>query len=251
MLSGCGAYYDPYYYDYVYYDPYYYGYDASYVYGWYDPYGVYYFTSSAQGQTAAIDLNAAAVQIAARAATYYTPAGCVSATPSGATVTYVFSDCTTQFASRPISGTVVVDLSQSGGQLIFTGSSSDLKVDGRPFILDLKAAATSAGTQRVVTITSSSRSPDNTDARQSQATMTWQQGSGCFEVNAQGSATSGSVTTNSTITNFQRCVGQCPTAGTVSVEGPKGLFTSTFNGEGTMTVTAPNGKQQTYDLQCQ
>jgi hypothetical protein len=248
-MSGCAStYYDPYYYDYAYYDPYWYGYDAYYAYSWVDPYGVYYFSAPA---AQAIDLNAAAAAIAQRADTYFTPAGCAGATASGATVNYNFNNCEGAFGLKSVSGAVTLQLSDSNGQLAFTATSTNLTAGGSPFILDLSGTATRAGTQRVVTTRSHSRDPDKVDSRDEQMTITWEQGSGCVTINGQGGSTRGDLVTTSTITNYQRCENQCPTAGKVTVENNKnGAFTAEFNGTSMVKVTAPNGNTKDYDLKC-
>jgi hypothetical protein len=247
-MSGCYATtYDPYYYDYAYYDPYYYGYDAYYAYSWFDPYGVYYFSApSAQ----AIDVNAAAAALAQRADAYYTPAGCAQATASGATVNYTFNNCDGAFGLKSVSGGVKLTLSDSNGQLAFTGTSTDLTAGGVPFILDVNGVATRSGTQRVVTMTSHSRSPDQASTRDEQMTVTWEQGSGCVTMNGQGGSTKGDLTTTATVANYQRCQNQCPTAGKVTVENKDGAFTTEFNGTSTAKVTAPDGSTKNYDLKC-
>jgi hypothetical protein len=251
MISGCAAYYDPYYYDYAYYDPYYYGYDSAYVYGWVDPYGTVYFSSTSAAQTTTIDLTNAAAQIAAGAKSYYTPPECVTATASGPTVNYLFEDCAGPFGLRSVSGQAALNLSETNGQLGLTASSTNLEVDGRPFILDLTATATRAGTQRVVTISSSSRSPAVVDSRTSQSTMSWEQGSGCIEVSGQGGSTRDDLTTTSTVTGYLRCADQCPSAGTVTVQNVEGTFTATFDGTDNLQVTAPDGSQKDYNLNCE
>lgn len=249
-LSGCygSYYYDPYYYDYVYYDPYWYGYDAAYAYTWVDPYGVYYFA-----QTSTIDLNAAAGQIAARAGTYFTPAGCLTATASGTTVQYTFSQCSGGFGLKTITGSATVALSEDDGQLVLTASSSDLRIDGEPFILDLTATASRAGAQRTVTINSRSRAPDQVDSREALSTLTWEQGSGCYEMNGQGGSTRGDLSATSTVTGYRRCTNSstCPSAGEVTVQGPGGAFSAAFDGSGNLQVSAPDGSGRRYDLQCQ
>lgn len=247
-ITGCYSTYDPYYYDYAYYDPYYYGDDAYYAYTWVDPYGVYYYsTPTAQ----AIDLNAAAAAIANRANTYYTPAGCAVATASGPSVSYTFNNCDGAFGLMSVSGSVKLDLSESNGQLGFAASSTDLSVDGRPYVLDLSGTATQAGTQRSVTMTSHSRATDQVDSRDAQMTITWEQGTECVTINGQGGSTRGDLTTTSTITNYQRCMNQCPTAGKVTVEAKGDVFTTEFNGTSTAVVRAPNGDTKNYDLKCQ
>ncbi len=247
-MTGCAStYYDPYYYDYAYYDPYWSGYDAYYAYGWVDPYGVYYFSAPVAQQ---IDLEAAASAIASRAGTYFTPAGCAVATASGTTVNYTFNNCEGAFGLRSVSGAVKLELSESNGQLVFTASSTDLTAGGNPFILDLNGTATRAGTQRTVTMRSRSRAPNVVDSRDTQLTMTWEQGSGCVTLNGQGGSTRGDKVTTSTITGYQRCVDQCPTAGKVTVEGEDGVFTTEFNGTSSVKVTDPDGETKNFDLQC-
>jgi hypothetical protein len=152
---------------------------------------------------------------------------------------------------KSVSGALELELSESNGQLVFTATSSNLTADDNPFILDLKATATRAGTQRSVTIMSNSRSPDLVDSREAQITMTWEQGSGCVTMNGQGGSTRGGLVTTSTITGYQRCMNQCPTAGRVTVESEKGVFTTEFNGSSTVEVTDPDGEKQSYDLNCQ
>ena len=247
-ITGCYTTYDPYYYDYAYYDPYWYGYDSYYAYSWVDPYGVYYFSAPAAQQ---IDLNAAAVAIADRAGTFFTPAGCVTATASGATVSYNFNNCEGAFGMRSVSGAVRLELSESNGQLGLTGTSTDLTVDGRPYILDVNATATRAGTQRVVTMRSRSRTPDLVDSRDVQFTTTWEQGSGCVTLNGQGGSSRDGMVTTSTITGYQRCANECPTAGKVVVDNKGDTFTTEFNGSSTAEVKDPKGDTKSYQLNCQ
>lgn len=248
VMGGCYSTYDPYYYDYAYYDPYYYGYDSYYAYGWVDPYGVYYYSSDPTAQ--AIDLNAAAAAIATRASTYYTPAGCVVATASGATVSYTFNNCEGGYGLTSVSGAVKLELSESNGQLAFMATSTDLTVGGAPFILDMSGTATAAGTQRTVMVRSHSRAPSQVDSRDVQITMSWEQGTGCVTLNGSGGSTRGDITTTSTITDYHRCVGQCPDSGKVTVDSKDGVFTTEFNGSNTAVVKAPNGDTKDYGLQC-
>jgi hypothetical protein len=249
VVGGCYSTYDPYYYDYAYYDPYYYGYDAYYAYGWYDPYGVYYYSTDPSAQV--IDTEAAAKAIASRAPSFYTPAGCVTATATGSTVDYVYNGCEGEYGMVGVSGNVKLELSETAGQLAFSATSTDLTVGGRPYILDVDGTATSAGNQRTVTMRSRSRAPDVVDARNVQTTTTWEQGTGCVTINGQGGSTRGDKTVTATLTDYRRCQDQCPTAGRVTVDGEDGVFTAEFNGSSTATVRAPNGDTKDYDLQCQ
>jgi hypothetical protein len=101
-----------------------------------------------------------------------------------------------------------------------------------------------------VTITSHSRASDVTDSRDAQFTINWEQGSGCVTLNGQSSSTRDDLTTTSTVTNYQRCANQCPSAGKVTVDSKSGVFTTEFNGTSTVSVTAPDGSTKNYQLQC-
>src|SRR5262245_45739727 len=97
LLAACNKYdFDTYNFDSAYYEPSYYSYETDYLFSWYDPFGAFYFAA----EDGTIDLAAAAAQIAARAPSFLKPATCVTATPQGATVSYVFSGCTGAFSGR-------------------------------------------------------------------------------------------------------------------------------------------------------
>lgn len=249
---GCDTTYDPYYYDDAYYDPYYGAYDAAWGYAWVDPvYSTWYLSLPILPQQGNMDPNAAAAQLASNANTAFTPAGCATATATGGTVNYTFNNCTAQIALTQISGNVQVVLSNNNGQLVATASSTNLTINGEPYNLSLQASASPPqGDQRQVNITSTSFSPNHLDSRSSQSTVTWVGGSGCVTVNSTSQTTRGSLSATSTVSNFQRCDHQCPTAGTVSVDTTEGTFTTTFNGSNTVQVVAPNGNTKSFNINC-
>lgn len=249
---GCSSTYDPYYYDYAYYDPYYGAYDAAWAYAWVDPvYGYWYYSLPVQVQSLPADPNAAAAQLAASANNTFTPAGCATATATGATVNYTFNNCSAPVALQQISGNVQVVLADNQGQLSATANSNNLTINGEPFNLSMQiTGAPPNGNQRTVTVTSNSFSPNRFDSRKSQSTITWVTGSGCITLDSQSTSTRGGLSATSNVAGFQRCDQQCPTAGTVTVQSSEGTFTSTFNGSNELKVTAPNGNVKTYPLNC-
>ena len=123
---------------------------------------------------------------------------------SGSTVSYTFNNCDGGYGLTSINGSVKLELADSNGQLTLTATSTDLMVGGNPFILDMSGTATATGTQRTVTVTSHSRAPGQTDSRDVQFTMTWDQGTGCATLNGSGSSARGDRTTTSTITDTER-----------------------------------------------
>lgn len=255
-LSSCYVGYDPYYYDYAYYDPYYYyGYDGYWVYTWVDPYGVYYYSqtpSDPAGANAqqAVDVNAAAAAIAARAGSFFTPAGCVTATATGATVSYTLDHCDGQFGLQSMSGSLTLVVTDNGGQLEFHGASNNLTVNGSSYVFDVSATATRSGAERSVTFTSDSHAPDIVQSRRDQGTITWEQGTVCVNASGSGTSSRGNMTTALTVSSYHRCQSTCPTSGTVSEQSKDGVFTGKFDGTSTFVVVAPNGNKKSYKLQC-
>ncbi|WP_375754475.1 hypothetical protein [Corallococcus exercitus] len=260
-ITGCSDdVYDGYYYDTAYYDPYYGAYDAAWSYYWVDPvYGYWYYSiggvlpqSTVSGlPQAPVDVNAAAAQLAANASSTFTPAGCATATASGATVNYTLDNCAAQVALQQISGDVQVVLADNQGQLSINATSSNLTINGAPYNLSMQVASSSPeGDQRKVTITSNSYSPDRFDSRSSESTITWVSGSGCFTLDGQSRSTRGDRNATTTVSGYQRCANQCPSAGTVTTQTSEGTFSSSFNGSNTLEVTSPGDDTQTYSLDC-
>ncbi|MBZ4333401.1 MULTISPECIES: hypothetical protein [unclassified Corallococcus] len=249
---GCATTYDPYYYDTVYYDPYYGAYDAAWAYTWVDPvYGYWYYAIGNVQAMATVDPNTAASQLAANASTAFTPAGCVTATATGATVNYAFNNCTAPVSLTQISGNVELVLSDNQGQLAATATSNQLTINGEPYNLSLQIAGQPPdGDTRKVTVTSNSFSPNRFDSRTSQSTVTWTGGSGCITVDSTTQATKGGLNSTSTVSGYQRCDHQCPTAGMVQVDTTEGTFTTTFDGTNTARVTAPNDEIKTFNIDC-
>ncbi|RKH73167.1 hypothetical protein [Corallococcus aberystwythensis] len=261
-ITGCydDDYYDPYYYDAAYYDPYYGSYDAAWSYSYVDPvYSYWYYSiggvlpqSTGSGlPQAPVDVNAAAAQLAANASSTFTPAGCATATASGATVNYTFNNCEAQIALQQISGDVQAVLADNAGQLTINATSSNLTINGAPYNLSLQIATSPPdGDQRKVTITSNSYSPERFDTRSSESTVTWVSGSGCFTMDSQSQSTRGDRNSTTTVSGYQRCANQCPSAGTVTSETSEGTFNTTFTGSNVIEVTSPGDETQTYTLDC-
>ncbi|MFP2895390.1 hypothetical protein [Corallococcus sp. 4LFB] len=260
-VSGCtDDDYDPYYYDAAYYDPYYGAYDAAWSYSWADPvYGYWYSSiggvlpqSTVSGLPQdSVDVNAAAAQLAANASSTFTPAGCATATASGATVNYTFNNCGAQVALQQISGNVQLVLADNQGQLSINATSSNLTINGAPYNLSMQITGSPPnGDQRQVTITSNSYSPDRFDTRSSQSTVTWVSGSGCFTLDEQSQSTRGDRSSTTNVSGYQRCANQCPSAGTVTSQTSEGTFTTTFDGSNTIQVDSPGDATQSYSLDC-
>ncbi|NNB88740.1 hypothetical protein HJC10_22665 [Corallococcus exiguus] len=248
---ACTSTYDPYYYDDAYYDSYYGAYDAAWSYAWVDPVYSYWYYAIGKVQAMAVDPATAATQLAANASTAFTPSGCATATATGATVNYTFNNCQAAISLTQISGSVEVVLADNQGQLAATANSTNLTINGEPYNLSLQIAGSPPqGDQRKVTVTSNSFSPNRFDSRTSTSTVTWVAGSGCITVDSTSQATKGGLSSTTTVSGYQRCDHQCPTAGMVQVETAEGTFTATYDGSNTVKVVAPNDDVKTYNLDC-
>lgn len=248
--GGCAYGYDPYYYDYTYYDPYYYGYDTYYAYTWVDPIYSDYYALSGSGATTPVDLNAWASTMASRVNSYY-GSGCATATASGATVAYAFNNCVGPGGKGSTSGNISVALTQAAsGEVTITATSSDLTVNGERYVLDMSMVPSTSNGQSAIAITSKSYSPSRFDSRDAQITLSWVQGSGCFDANGTSQGTRGGMNATATLSGYHQCTNMCPSAGTISVAAPKGAFTSTFNGSDQFSVAGPDGTTHSYDMNC-
>jgi hypothetical protein len=246
--SSCSDGYDPYYYDYTYYDPYYYGYDTWYAYTWVDPVYSDFYTTAVSSPA---DLNTMAATIASHVNDYYGN-GCATATASGANVDLALNSCTGPGGKGAITGHITVMLSQSSttGEISLKATSQDLTLNGERYVLDLTATPTTSGNQSAIAIVSNSYSPSRFDSRQSNMTVSWTKGSGCFDVNGTSQATRGGMSATATVSGFHQCTDACPSAGTVTVSTSKGDFTSSFNGGDQLSVAGPDGTTHSYDLNC-
>ena len=242
VLAGCYVAYDPYYWDYPYWDPYYYGYEGYLVSEWSE-------SADASAAGALVDLESTAAALAADTARF-TPAGCATASSSGTTLTYAFSGCEGPFEVGAFSGSATLRLSESNGALVLTATSDDLVLDGRPFVLDLRATTTRTGTRHVAAVESRSHAPDEVDAREASGTVSWEAESGCLELTGHGGSTRGSLDLTSTLTAYERCARACPIGGEVAVRGAEGLFSARFDGSPALIVVGPNGEQETHELRC-
>jgi hypothetical protein len=199
----------------------------------------------------AVDLDAAAQGIAQASGTYYTPAGCAVATVNQHTVNIVYTDCVGPLGTGSITGNVSVALTENQGALVLTATSSDLTIDGSTFVLDFQATATRTGNQRSVAVVSRSRDPSRLDERDATYTLTWEQGSGCVTANGTSSSTLGDLRSTSTLTDFTKCRGQCPSSGTVTLVSARGNFTTQFDGSSFVEVQGPRGNPRRYEVNCQ
>lgn len=204
-------------------------------------------------------MSAAATDVAAAAATrvgsHMQPAGCLTTTVSGATVTYVFNDCTGPYGMVHLTGTVVGVYSRPAGggvQGVFT--STGFKVNAAVIDLNSTVNARQANGEKtadVVTDTSGTGPRGNQFTRNGAYTVTFNPTTECVSLNGTWTTKSGVRTSSTTVSDFTRCKGQCPAAGgTIVNTNPRTVVTLTYDGSGTASWTTANGRTGTVTLQC-
>lgn len=235
-------------------------YDTGLAYAAADPLDVGFYaapiTSSpalrASGASAAIDTVGAAAQAAAAVNTYYTPSGCATASASASVVTYTLANCTGPLNLKGISGTLTATYgANSSSNLQITLAASNLMVNGVAYTVNATAVGTANGDARSVVITSTTVSnASNQATRSGQSTFTWTKGSGCVSLNGTGTRNVNATSYQTTISNFAECSGQCPTAGTLMIQGPSSSINVTFDGSSSANISVSTGENGTFDLSC-
>ncbi len=202
--------------------------------------------------SAAMTAEAAAMASSQRASTFFQPAGCVVATPSGATVAYTFTNCTGPYGLVRVNGTVNATFSNrtaTGWTVRVTGEVTMNRAVHRP---DATSVVSFTGSTRtaMVTVNGSGTGPRGVAyANAGGYTTTWD--GNCLGVNGAVTVTANGQSLTVTASNWRRCRGECPQAGgSVSISAPGGSATIAYSGGATATATNARGRTATVALFC-
>ncbi|MBS2032202.1 MAG: hypothetical protein JST54_30160 [Deltaproteobacteria bacterium] len=197
------------------------------------------------------DPVAAANTMAASAANYYSPSSCVTATANGAVATLKFNGCNGPVGLTELDGTLVATYSSSSAGPQFVLTSNGLTISGVPYDVNATGVISRNGNTRVVTLDSTSVRSSSTATRTWKGTVAWTKGNPCLTVNGTGTQTLNGSAYATTLNGYQRCSGQCPTAGTLTSSGPNGgVATLTFNNSATPGFTDSNGANGAISISC-
>jgi len=197
------------------------------------------------------DPVAAANTIAASATTYYSPASCVTAISTGPTATLKLNSCNGPVGLTELNGTVTATFNTGGSGPQFTLTSSDLEISGVPYTLNATGIISDSNNTRTVTLNSMSVRSNASTTRSWQGTISWTKGNPCLTVNGTGTQLLNNTTYATTMNGYERCSGQCPTAGTLTSSGPNGgTATITFNNSATPGFTDSNGTNGAISISC-
>ncbi len=205
-------------------------------------------------------MSAAPSELASAAATrvgsHLTPAGCLTTTVSGATVTYVFNDCTGPYGLVHVTGTVTAVYSRSSAgavQAVITGSG--VKVNKATVDLNSTVTATQSNgvkTANVVSNASGTGPRGNTLERNGAYTVVYDSTTQCITIDGTWTTRAGLRTASTVVSGYQRCKGACPAAGgsIVHTTARSNVITVTYSGGASASWATSGGRTGTVTLQC-
>ena len=209
-------------------------------------------TMAAEPAETAMTPEAAAVTVSNSAPRYLFPAGCATATASGNVVTYQINNCTGPHGLVNLNGTLTAtysDRTANGWTVRLTG---DVRANSAQLRPDATAVVTYTNGVRTANVSVRGSGTGRRGVQYTRSgmyTTTWD--GNCVSVNGAVSTTANGVTGTVTATNYRRCRGQCPAAGSqVAFSGPNGSVSVSFSGAASATFTGSRGRSVTVALFC-
>jgi len=212
------------------------------------------------GGTDAADDSMTAEQVAtdaaARAATFWQPAGCITASARGAEVTYTLSDCTGPYGHVHVTGVVLVTYTRAADGLHFHARGVGVHVNGGSLDLDTDGVYTVSGTEKHVVATThgSGVGPRGTSfSRDGQYDLRWDPSATCVALDGSWSNHAGAIGWTTTVSGYRRCGATCPVAGGhIVVQSDRNALTVTFDGSAQASwAEERRGRSGTVQLFCE
>ena len=189
--------------------------------------------------------------IASHAGARYSPAGCVTTSLNGTTVTINYDLCTGPHGLRQVTGRMVEDVSLgAGGTIDIHTTANGLQLGQTTMNIDSSSVGSAANGVRSMSVTTNGSGTGplgNSITRQGSYTITWD--TTCLTINGSWSSTSGDRA-RSTVKSISRCNQQCP-SGTITHNYSGGrTLTIVFDGSSVAKWTSSTGKSGTINLVC-
>jgi hypothetical protein len=205
------------------------------------------------------DLNAAAAQATTTITPFVFQANCSSVVTEGSTVALTLRFCLGPYGLTQASGTMNLTYSNVAVTATTTGDISmfanNFTNTGGSYNYAMTGSFSSRNDTLVVT-TASNLNATTTNGNSFQRTpsamtLTFNKGTGCFVMNGSETIAVNGNTWNSQATNYTRCVGKCPSAGSFTIMVPgSGTVTATFDGTSNAQLSDSNGATGTQTVSC-
>ncbi|MFO0626920.1 MAG: hypothetical protein U0325_15015 [Polyangiales bacterium] len=205
--------------------------------------------TAATGSVTASVPAMAATQAAAAAGTYLSPPGCVTATASGATVTYTVNNCTGPAGLALASGSFTATFAAATNAASVTLRGA-LQLRHGALNLNTAAGVSVSGATRTLAITtSSSGTGPNGRTATLRGGFTARYDGTCLQLDGAFTTTVSGVAWNATVTGYRRCANGCP-SGSASFSTNAGRAVQVaYSGSTSATVTTV-GATRTVTLVC-
>jgi hypothetical protein len=179
--------------------------------------------------------------------------GEVTATTSGAVVTYHFEACTLPYGLVRVTGDLVATYSPHGASLDIALDADDLAIDGAIIDLDVDATLTVDNVgDRVLEVTSDIEGTGRLGREIHHAgdfTARYAAEGDCVGVDGAWSTEGGDYTTATSVSGFERCAAQCPSAGAhIELSLPSRTVTLAFDGSEVVSWSSTRGTEGTITL---
>ncbi len=208
------------------------------------------------GKCTELSPEALATRAAAKAPERFSPSSCVTATASGATVTYVLNNCSGRYGWLKASGTFTATFAASGpAGMQVTVVGSGLGANGGSMDINATAVCNRVGNARVFDVNSDVNATGprgRTVHHVGDYTVKHEIGSQCLSVDGTWTNTSGVFQRVTTVSALTKCAGVCPAAGgQVEVLTARGDTTTIdFDGSAEASWATSRGRSGTVELRC-
>ena len=199
-----------------------------------------------------------AARIAANVGTRWLPAGCATATASGADVKVTLNDCTGPRGLLHVTGEIdLVAAVSTAGVISVQGTATDLQVNQAVMSFTTNATYGVSGTSHTLAVQTQGEGTGplgNSIDHNGNYTITWDTGSQCGSIAGMWSTEFSNSTTSATRgndVNVMRCAGGCPTGTIIHHFLNNATLTVTFDGTNVAQWQTSTGKSGTVNLQCQ
>jgi hypothetical protein len=151
--------------------------------------------------------------------TSFLPAGCATVSTDAAAMqsTYTFAGCTGPLGLVHLQGSIMVSWQIAPSMLTLDFSAQNFAINGATITSwQATAVVTANGAARAMTWSaqlSGTTASGRQFVRTNQKNLSWTVGQACLTVSGQSNGTITGAHLETTVTNYERCLGACPQAG--------------------------------------
>ena len=188
---------------------------------------------------------------AAADGSHFESSDCATVASSGATSTWVLTNCVGTYGFVTVSGTITATYQVRRNKVIVDVHTSDLQVNGSAVSFDATVGYSVAqGSENLEVSTSASAQTTRFGELtwEGDYTVTWNESGTCMDLDGSWEAGFGRDAFQVTLNNLSACSGSCP-EGTITYEGPGGTGTLEMS-DGLLSWTTSRGRSESLDLTC-